>query len=126
MIIAEAVPLTFDVGQIRGVVFGDLLPVVFEMASDAIAAFLFEIGLLHLFKEGVLVPGSSVEDSGDIGSRAHGAKFFSELVFADILGFVYFEEKMSGVADDVGGILGRKEDGPAVHKADDVALFGDP
>jgi hypothetical protein len=126
MVLAQALPLAFDIGLIRGDVFGDLLPIVLKVAADAVAAFLFEIGLLHLFEEGILVPGGPIEDSGDIGSGAHGAKFFGEFVLTDILGLIHFEKKVSGIAHNVGGILCGEEDGPAVHQANDVTHLRGP
>ena len=50
VVLTEALSLTFDISKIAGVVFGDLLPVVLEVAADAVLPFQFQVMLLDLFQ----------------------------------------------------------------------------
>ena len=64
MILPQALLLNFHVSRIVGVVPGNLLPIVPEMASGAVFLLQFQIRLLYLFQQGGVVPGSTVMDSG--------------------------------------------------------------
>ena len=109
MIAAEALLFGLDVALVVRVVFGDGLPVELEVAAYAVPALEFDVGLLDLLQEGMVVPGSAVVDGGDVGGSAHRDEVAVELVGGDVLGLVDFEKKAGGVAHDVAGGVGAEE-----------------
>ena len=62
------------------VVFSHLLPIVPEMALNAVPPLQFQIGLLDLFEQGGFIPCSAVVNDGAIGRGCHRFKIFAVLV----------------------------------------------
>ena len=51
VVFAQPLPLVLYVGQVIGIMIGDVLPVVAEVASLAVFSFQFQVGLLYLLEE---------------------------------------------------------------------------
>ena len=123
MIAAEAEAFGLDEALIVRVVLGYGLPVELEVALYAVGALEFEVGLLDLFKQGVVLPGGAVVDGGDVGRSAHRHEVAIELIGGDVLGLVDFEEGIGGVAYDVAGRVGAEEKLAGVADAQATAIF---
>ena len=69
MLFAQSLPLGPDELDIVRIVLADLLPIVSEVALDAVLSFQFQISLLDLFQQGAIVPGSAIKDRGHFLER---------------------------------------------------------
>jgi len=96
------------------------------MPAYTISGFKLEVGLLYLFKQCGRIPGGSVENGGYVGGSPHRLEIPAELDLVYILGLVYFQKKVGGVANGIGRLICGKENRPAVAETYDVTHTGTP
>ena len=126
VVLPQALALGVDIGKVIGVVPGYLPPVVTEVALDTVPPLHLEVGLLYLLKQRAVIPGSAVVDGGNVSGSAHRPELLAILFLTDILGLVYLEQDMSGVAHHVSRFVGGEEYGPGAAQPDDIAPLGSP
>jgi len=68
MLFAQSLPLCLDESEIVRIVPAYLLPIITEVALDAVLSFQFQISLLYLFQLGAIIPGSAIKNRGHVTS----------------------------------------------------------
>ena len=85
MVLAEPLPFRLGIGQVIRVILGHLLPVVAEVALNAILSLQLKIGLLYLLKKRRIIPGGPIVNGDDVSRRPHRLELLGILVLTDIL-----------------------------------------
>ncbi len=126
VVFAEALTFRRHVSEVVRIILRHILPIVAEVPFDAVPPLKLKVGLLDLFEQSSIVPGSAVMNTGTVGSGAHRLELFTVLVFADVLRLVDFKKDVGGIADHISRFVGGKEDGAGAAESDNIAELGLP